>query len=72
MMETPTCGARLTSPAPDLDLVAGGCGWKRSLDWGKPLADGGGHDVDNSVVLFSFLKATLRLYPLPLGPTYLG
>jgi hypothetical protein len=33
------------------------------MDWGKPLANGGGHEVDDTTLPFSFLKATSRSIP---------
>jgi hypothetical protein len=62
----PPCGARFTSPALDLALVAGGCG-RRWMDWGKPLADSGGHGIDNVAGIVD-----IEVYPLPPCPTYLG
>jgi hypothetical protein len=71
MMDTPTCGARLTSPTPDLDLVAREFGWKRALDWGKPLANGGSHDVDNATGAVLLLEGDIEVLSPP-PQTYLS
>jgi hypothetical protein len=60
-MDAPTCGACLTFPALDLASVARGCGWKWALGWGKPLANSGGHDIDDAAGAALLLEGDIEV-----------
>jgi hypothetical protein len=51
-------------PGPGFVLVVGGAVGGGALDRGKPLADGGGHDVDDAAALL--LQGGVEVYsPFP-------
>jgi hypothetical protein len=50
-------------PCPGFVLVVGRCGWRRGSGPGKPLADGGSHDIDDAAVV---LQGGVEVYsPFP-------